>query len=221
MIKAVIFDMDGLMVDTEVLLQRFWVEAANEMGWPMTPKDVLGIRSFSRRYAERHLKRLFGEDFDYLAVRARRMELMNAYIAENGIRKKKGLDEMLAYLGENGIKAAVCTATDYERTERYLTQIGVFDKFDEFLCGNMVENGKPAPDIYINACKRLGLDPQECIALEDSPNGVISAAIAHLNVIMIPDLSQPSDDIRPLLFDCCESLDKVIGVLESERKKDG
>ena len=214
MIKAVIFDMDGLMLDTEALLQRFWCEAANELGYPMTPKDVLGIRSLSWRYSSRHLKRKFGEDFDYYAVRARRIELMNAYIAEHGIRKKPGLDELLRFLKESGIKAAVCTATDYERTKMYLTGVGVFDMFDEFICGNMVDNGKPAPDIYQNACRCLGLGPQECIALEDSPNGVISAAVAHLNVIMIPDLSQPSDDIRPLLYDCCESLDKVIDVIK-------
>ena len=210
MIKAVIFDMDGLMLDTEVLLQRFWCEAANSLGWGMTPKDVLGIRSLSRRYAEPHLKRLLGSDFDYPLVRAKRIELMNAYIAEHGIRKKKGLDELLDYLKSTGIKAAVCTATDLERTKMYLTQVGVYGKFDEFICGNMVENGKPAPDIYINACKRLGPLPEECIALEDSPNGVISAATAHLNVIMVPDLTQPSDDIRPLLCAVCESLDRVI-----------
>ena len=219
MFKAVIFDMDGLMLDTEVLLRRFWCEAANEMGYPMRPEHVLGIRSLSSAYAIPHLNRVFGS-FDYAKVRARRIELMNAYIAENGIRKKKGLDELLRFLKEQGIKAAVCTATDYPRTEGYLKSVGVYDFFDDFICGNMVKNGKPAPDIYQNACLKLGLDPGDCIALEDSPNGVISAAIAHLNVIMVPDLSQPSEDIKPLLYDCCESLDKVIDVIKAAGRQE-
>ncbi|MBR6044713.1 MAG: HAD family phosphatase [Ruminococcus sp.] len=219
MIKAVIFDMDGLMLDTEILLQRFWCEAANELGFPMEPYHVLGIRSLSRKYAERHLKRVFGDGFDYMAVRARRIELMNAYIEKHGIRKKKGLDELLDYLKDKNIRAAVCTATDLQRTGKYLRSVGVYDRFDDYICGNMVENGKPAPDIYINACKRLGLDPQECIALEDSPNGVISAAVAHLNVVMIPDLTQPSDDIRPLLYGCCEDLGKVRELIDEALNK--
>lgn len=220
MFKAVIFDMDGLMLDTEILLQRFWCEAANELGFPMTPQDVLGIRSLSSKYAVGHLKRRFGESFDYFAVRARRIELMNAYIARHGIRKKKGLDELLDRLSESEIRAAVCTATDLERTKKYLTSVGVYDKFDEFICGNMVEVGKPAPYIYINACKKLGLAPQECLALEDSPNGVISAATAQLNVVMIPDLTKPSADIAPLLYACCESLDKVIPIVFGEERSE-
>ena len=94
--------------------------------------------------------------------------------------------------------------------------MGVLDKFDELICGNMVKIGKPAPYIYINACEKLGLPPEECMALEDSPNGVISAAVAGLNVVMVPDQTEPSDDIRPLLYGCCGSLDKVIDLLKKE-----
>lgn len=215
MLKAVIFDMDGLMLDTETLLQRFWCEAAQFYGYPMTPEIVLGIRSLSYKYAIKHLKRVFGDDFDYPKVRAKRIELMNEYIRRNGVIKKKGLDELLDFIAKTPLKAAVCTATDFERTKMYLESVGVFDKFDDFICGNMVEYGKPAPDIYKSACKRLGLLPEECIALEDSPNGIISAAVAGLNAVMIPDLTKPSEDIRPLIFAECEDLGKVIEILKS------
>ncbi len=214
MIKAVIFDMDGLMLDTEVLLQKFWCRSAQSLGYNMTPEIVLGIRSLSSGFAVKHLKRVLGEDFDYQKVRARRIELMNAYIAEHGIVKKKGLDELLDYLAQTPIKSAVCTATDFARTEMYLKSVNVFHKFDEFICGNMVKIGKPAPDIYRFACEKLGLEPDECIALEDSPNGVISASTAGLNVIMVPDLTKPSDDIKPLICAECESLDRVIEYIE-------
>ena len=217
MIKAVIFDMDGLMLDTEVLLNRFWRQASRDLGFEMKPYHPLAIRSMCRAYAEGYLKRELGEDFDYSAVRTHRIELMNAYLAEHGIPKKKGLDELLDWLCSEGIKAAVCTATDLERTRKYLTEAGVLEKFDELICGNMVKVGKPAPYIYLNACEKIGLPPCECMALEDSPNGVISAAVAGLNVVMIPDQTQPSDDIKPLLYGCCESLDKVIDLLKKDR----
>jgi hypothetical protein len=94
-IKGVIFDMDGLMLDTEKLLTRFWCEAAAFYGFDMQRQQVLGIRSLAAKYAQVHLKGIFGEDFDYYAARAKRIELMNAYIAQNGIEKKQGLDELL------------------------------------------------------------------------------------------------------------------------------
>ena len=95
MLKGVIFDMDGLMIDTEKLLTRFWCEAANHYGYPMTKEHVLGIRSLAAKYAIPHLKGIFGEDFDYYKVRGKRIELMNEFIRQNGIEKKKGLDELL------------------------------------------------------------------------------------------------------------------------------
>ena len=116
MIKGVIFDMDGLMLDTEKLLLRFWCEAARESGYPMEKEHVLSIRSLAAKYAIPKLKGYFGEDFDYQKVRSRRMELMNNYIEEHGIEKKKGLDELLAFLKENHYKIAVATATDLTRT---------------------------------------------------------------------------------------------------------
>lgn len=215
MIKAVLFDMDGLMLDTEIILQKFWCEAAQFYGYDMTKEIELGMRSLSKRYALKYLKKVFGENFDYMAVRSKRIEMMNEYISQHGMAKKKGLDELLDYIKSTPLKAAVCTATDFERMKMYLEQVGVMDKFDKFICSNMVARGKPAPDIYEYACQQIGFAPEECIALEDSPNGVISAAIAGLNVIMIPDLTQPSADITPFLYVKCESLDEVIDILKS------
>lgn len=215
MIKGIIFDMDGLMIDTEKLLSRFWQEAAKFHGFDMTHEDVLGIRSLAAKYAEPKLKAKFGEDFDYKSIRAKRIELMNAFILENGIEVKKGLLELLEYLKEKNYKIAVATATDLERTKMYLNKIGIFEYFHKIICGSMVENGKPQPDIYLKACEELELEPKECIALEDSPNGILSAHRAGCKPIMIPDLSEPDEETKKLLFAKFDTLDKVINFLES------
>lgn len=217
MLKGIIFDMDGLMVDTEKLLTRFWGEAAAFYGFNMTKEHVLGIRSLAAKYAEPRLKGIFGDDFDYQKVRRKRIELMNAYIEKNGVEKKKGLDELLNYLASTDLKLAVATATDLQRTKMYLSSINIFDKFDQVICGNMITNGKPAPDIYLTAAKALGLAPSECIALEDSPNGIRSAYDAGAMPVMIPDLSQPDEDTKKLLFACCDDLSQVIDVIKELR----
>ncbi len=213
MLKSVIFDMDGLMVDTESLLQTFWCKAANQLGYPMTKKHVLGIRSLSSKYAIPQLKNLFGDDFDYYAVRALRIKMMNDYISKNGLVKKNGLDELLQYLKTTNLKIAVATATDFQRTQIYLKSVKVFDYFDKIICGDMIENGKPEPDIYIEASKQLSLEPNECIALEDSPNGILSAYKAGCMPIMIPDLTEPDMETSKLLFAKCKNLSDVIPII--------
>lgn len=218
-IKAVIFDMDGLMLDTEKLYVRFWCEAANQLGFPMEEHHALSIRSMAAKYAIPKLKGYFGDSFDYAQVRSKRIELMNQYIEENGIDKKKGIEELLKYLKDHGYKIAVATASDMERTKKYLTRAGLFSYFDKVVCAFMVESGKPAPDIYEKAAEELGEKPQHCIALEDSPNGILAAYRAGCVPIMIPDLDEPDEDTKEILFDMKENLLQVIDVLEQTPKE--
>ncbi len=209
MIKAVIFDMDGLILDTEKHLVRFWCEAANEAGFPMQREHALHIRSLARKFAVPYLQGIFGEEFDYLKIRTRRMELMAAELQRKGLELKKGVKELLSYLNENHIPAAVATATDYERTKDYLTKMGIFGCFDRIVCATMVENGKPKPDIYLYAAQQLNLPPSECMALEDSPNGVRSASSAGCLTVMVPDLTQPDEELQGLIYAKADSLDFV------------
>lgn len=216
MLNGAIFDMDGLMIDTEKLLVKFWRQSAKEFGYNMTVQNVLEIRSLSRKYAVPKLREIFGEQFDFEGIRARRIELMNAYIDEHGFEVKKGLFELLNYLRSHSFKIAVATVTDRKHTEMYLNRINALDYFDEIVCGDMVKNGKPELDIYLTAAEALGLRPNECAALEDSPNGIISAKRAGCRVIMIPDLSQPDDKIMSQLDAVYESLDKAVEFFEKE-----
>ena len=116
-IQGVIFDMDGLMLDTEKLLVRFWMQAAQEAGFPMTFEHVLGIRSLAAVYAKPKLQGIFGKDFNYEQIRARRRELTAEYLHTHEIEKKAGLDELLDYLHKNQYRIAVATATRREQAE--------------------------------------------------------------------------------------------------------
>lgn len=216
-IKAVIFDLDGTVIDTEKLLVKYWCMAANEMGFPMEREHALALRSLARKYAEPLLKEWFGEKCDYMTVRNRRMELMTAHIIENGLDTKTGIKELLIWLGENGYKRAVATATDLTRAGKYLADVGLYDYFDCIISAHQVKNGKPKPDVYLYAVEQLGLTPEECIAVEDSPNGVISASDAGCPTIMVPDLTQPDDELRKRLFAVCTDAAGIIDVLSQKR----
>lgn len=213
MIKAVLFDMDGLLLDTEKLLVRFWQEAASEAGFNMTREIALNIRSMHRSFAVPYLKSVLGDNFDYAKTRARRMELMSDYLAENGLELKKGAKELLTYLNKNNIPAAVVTATDSERAEKYLKETGIFGYFERIISATMVKEGKPKPDIYLYAAEQLGLEPCECAALEDSPNGVKSAASAGCRTIMVPDLTEPDEELSGIIAARANSLEDVVEII--------
>ena len=214
MIKAVIFDMDGLILDTEKLLVKYWCQAANEAGFPTQREHALNILSLARKFAIPYLQGLFGEDFDYVKIRSRRMELMAQHLSEHGLETKPGITELLDYLDEKQIPAAIATATDIQRTENYLGQVGLLGRFSRIVCAAMVESGKPKPDIYLYAAQQLGLPPQECMALEDSPNGVRSASAAGCVTVMVPDLTQPDEELTGLIFAKADSLADVPDIIE-------
>ncbi len=206
-LKGAIFDMDGLMIDTEKLYLRYWKKAAEDFGYPMEDKHVYAIRSLARKFSNPLLKSFFGEDFPVDDVRQRRTELINAHIEENGIVTKKGLFELFTFLKENGIKIAVATATPRERTLLYLGKINALGYIDAIVCGDMVTTGKPDPEIYLTASKQLGLAPNECAAFEDSPNGIKSAYSAGCHAIMIPDMTPPDDELIPMLSGVYDNLE--------------
>ncbi|MBQ5851240.1 MAG: HAD family phosphatase [Lachnospiraceae bacterium] len=206
MIKAVVFDMDGVLIDTEKHYYEAWQEAARSFGYDFRSEHALMLRSCDANVAAKMMKGIFGEDFDYFAVREVRRGLVAERLKKYGLEKKPGLDEILDYLRQNGIKTAVATATPIELTLEHLTKIGVKDKFDKIVSAKQVANGKPAPDVYLYVCEQIGENPADCIAVEDSPNGIKSAYAAGCKPVMVPDLTQPDNEIMPLLYGVADTL---------------
>lgn len=212
-IKGVISDMDGVILDSEKLYVRFWCEAGQFYGFPFERKHALGIRSMARPFAIERLQGWFGDSFDYDTVRNKRIELMNAYVEKHGIEAKPDAEKLLSYLKQKGIAVALATATPKDRAEEYLRRVGLLQYFDEVVSARMVKNGKPAPDIYLFAAEKLGLKPEECMALEDSQNGIRSANAAGCKTVMVPDLDGPTGEIMPLLYDVADGLWDVVRIL--------
>lgn len=213
MITSVIFDMDGTLIDTEKYYRIFWPKALAEFGYQMTDEQALSMRSLGRPFAPARLKELFGSELDYKLVRNRRKEMMEAYLEQSGIELKPGAAEVLKLLREKGIATAIATANDEKRTRKYLGKLGLLPLFDHIVCATMVKEGKPSPDIYLYACEQLGQAPGSCLAVEDSPNGVISAYRAGCRVVMVPDQTQPDEELSSMLYAKAGSLKDIACLL--------
>ena len=212
-IKAVLFDMDGVLIDTEKYLTKFWQQAAREAGLDLDITEFYEFRSLASRFAAVEFQKKYGSQYDYFAIRERRKELMNAHLAEHGIEMKPEVKETLQVLKERGYYIAVVTATDEERTKQYLSEIGIYDWFDSIICATMVERGKPFPDVYLYACERIGCRPEECMAVEDSPNGVAAASAAGCRTVMVPDLTLPDSELEKKVIGVRESLSGILTLL--------
>jgi HAD superfamily hydrolase (TIGR01509 family) len=134
-------------------------------------------------------------------------------VDKEGLPLKKGVKELLAYGKAQGYKMAVATSSSREYAMGNLIRAGIDPYFDSVICGDMVKKAKPDPEIYQKACESLGIQPEYCMAFEDAPGGILSAHQAGMQVIMVPDLVQPTEEIRKLTYRVCDSLADVIGIL--------
>lgn len=215
MIKGAVFDMDGLMFDTEKLVYRVWQRTMDENGYEYS-FDIYK-KTVGKRTAEVKIfyKELYGERFVYQELREKANVYFYEYVEKEGVPVKKGLLNILKYLKGRGIKISLATSTSSKTALDLLDRTGVTEYFDKFVCGNMVKNGKPHPETFLTAAKELSLKPEECIAFEDSINGIKSAYNAKMKPVMIPDLLEPTEEIKPMIFALCKDLDEAITVIEN------
>ena len=146
-IRGVLFDMDGVILDSEKLYAKFWAAGCECYGYHMTYPQALGMRSLNAQAGQEYLSSLFGPDISYPLVRARRIELMDAYVEENGIEAKPGIFELLDYLAARHIPYAITTASPNDRIRNHLGRLGLYERFDHICTAHEVPQGKPAPDI--------------------------------------------------------------------------
>lgn len=215
MFQAVVFDMDGLMFDTERMIQRSWDVVGVQMGFGKMGKDIYHTLGLNNAQREQYFKDTYGEDFPYLEFRENYRAEVHRVTMERGTPVKKGLYELLEVLREKGLRLAVATSSSYESAKRLLEEAKVFEYFHAVVTGNMVERSKPAPDIYLKACEALGVSPEYALALEDSYNGIRSAHAAGMKVIMVPDLLTDSSCVDELLYGKVESLADVAELLQN------
>ena len=212
---GVLFDMDGVVIDTEKLYTRFWMEAARELGHPMTLEQALQMRSLGQGPSQEKLDSFFGPGVvDYTELRSIRIQRMDAFIAEHGVEEKPGIRALLAHLKEQNIPCAITSSSSIPVIREHLGNLGLLEGFTALCSGKDVPHGKPAPDIYLHGAAVLGLKPENCLAIEDSPAGIEAAWRAGCMSIIVPDQDQPSDEVLSRCFARADSLFDVIELVK-------
>lgn len=196
MIQGAIFDMDGLMLDTERISARGWIEAGRVMGVPIDEPFLAKFRGTNAAYSRRLCKERFGEAFDYDRAREIRTAYLHEVIDRTGVPVKKGLRELLSWLNEQSIPCAVATSTRQELAEEYLEKADLLKWFSYRIFGNLVEKSKPDPEIFLRAAEGLHRKASECAVFEDSPNGIRAGIAAGSLVIAIPDITEIPEELR-------------------------
>lgn len=212
--KAAIFDMDGLLLDTERVCMRVFKQACENVNLPFFQDVYLTIIGRNAAGIEAIFRGAYGDDLPKLHAEWRTN--YDAIVRHQAIPVKEGVIELLEWLKANNIPTAVATSTHKELAAIKLKHAGIDHYFDHLTCGCEVSNGKPDPEIYLLAAERMNVEPAQCIAFEDSNNGVISAVSASMHTFQIPDLVQPSDDIIALGHKIEPSMFNVLDTLKAQ-----
>lgn len=217
MIKAVVFDMDGVLFDTEHIGNIAWKKVAGQMQIHDIEEVWRHSVGLNRNDEIIFLEKRYGEDFPVDQFLDRCGAGVEEIIAEQGLPLKKGVREILDYLHQEKMPIAICSSSKVEKIKRHLKRAAIpEDLFSAVIGGDLIEHSKPAPDIYLKACEKLKMLPQHCIAVEDSPNGIRSAHAAGLQVVMVPDMIAPTEE---LLAMCVRKEDSLLELLQVLKEK--
>lgn len=214
--EAVVFDMDGVIFDSEKLVIECWIPVAEKYGIPNIVDachECLGINSNLTR-EKMHAR--YGDDFPYDTYKAEMSALFHERAKDGKLPKKAGIFELLDYLKEKKVKIAVASSTRSEVVVRQLTEGGLISYFDKVICGDMVSKSKPDPEIFLKACEELGVNPEDAFGIEDSYNGIRSCNAAGMHPIMVPDLAPATEEMEALADYIFDSLLDVKAFFEKE-----
>ncbi len=208
--SSVIFDMDGLMFDTEALSTKAWLHVGEVLKIHLPVAFINSFKGMSAKYSKVLFQERFGQNFDYDSARQMRTEYMMSYMRTYGVPIKEGLKELLAYLQEHSVKVALATSSTQSYAQWLLEETGVKPYFDVMIFGDSVKTGKPEPEIFLTACKQLKEPPHQCIVLEDSPIGVEAAYKAGCQVFVVPDQIKFTENELVKVDRCFNSLQEVL-----------
>ena len=203
---AVIFDMDGIIFDSEREVLESWLIIAEKYGIPNFREPYLRCIGTTRARTMEILKEAFGEDFPYDKYRAEQSALLHQKNDGGRLPLKPGVREILTFLKEQGKKIGLASSTRRETVFAELRDAGILPFFDAVITGESVKKSKPAPDIFLFACETLGVLPGRTFAIEDSYNGIKAASAGGLRPIMVPDLLPATEEMKALSETVLKSL---------------
>lgn len=214
-IEAVVFDMDGLMFDTEKLWLDSVIKTNEVYGYNVPESLVIECMGKRKDYIDSRFKEVMGQDFDTDEFRRINKVFAAEDVSKNGLRVKKGLIELLYFLKSKNIKIALASSSKMDKIKQRFMEANLsLDYFEYIIGGDMVTKPKPDPEIYIKSCEILGVKPDKAIALEDSEYGIISAYKAGMKPVLIPDIKCPSDEILKLAYKKLDDLSQVIEIFK-------
>lgn len=217
-IRALLFDMDGLLFDSERVVQRTWNMAGEELGVGRVGEQIYHTLGLNLKSRTAFFYKIYGADFPMDVFSEKTREYFRQIEEDEGIPLKTGVREILQFGKDHGYHMCVVTSSRREHAA-YMLKKGKIDAFfDGMVCGDMVQKAKPDPEIYLKAAEVLTVKPEQCIALEDSPNGIRSAYAAGMYPVMVPDLVVPDEEITKLAFSVAENLLEVRTILEKWTK---
>jgi len=217
-LTAVVFDMDGLLLDSERRSQEVLSLAASELGVSISPEALLGMVGKNNVEGPRYLQSHIGDGSIVNKLLLRFMEIYSADVEMGRIPLKKGVMELLDTLDELRVPRAIATSTVTDLAKRKLVRLGILSRFAAVIGGDQVRHGKPAPDIYLKACAALGQEPTTTLACEDSGPGIEAAASAGLRAVLVPDLIAPTELMLSHAWRVVESLHDIIGIIRNEAR---
>lgn len=208
-VKGVIFDMDGVILDTETLSLMFWEKTLKSHDIEMDREKHILLMGKSSEDTVKCLKEIYGEDVPIKDYYLEKGQAVIDYLEENKPGVKKGFESLLKYLIENGYKSAIATSTARWKMANRMKFLHFDEMVDCVICGDEVKKSKPDPEIFLKAAEKLGLSPEECIVIEDSKSGVEAAYNGGFRCIIVPDLKKPDIDMEEKAFKIMESLEEL------------